>query len=188
MDYKGNWWKVFGNHQKLHIELGMGKGKFIIEMAERHPEINFIGIEKYDSVLARAIEKIEFLPNLRFIRMNANLIDQVFDHEISKIYLNFSDPWPKKRHAERRLTSPTFLEKYSTIFKDSWNIEQKTDNADFFEYSLLSFLNAGWHLEDFSVHLYRREDLSWNVSTEYEDRFCEKGLPIYYAHFKKINK
>lgn len=185
-NYIGKWSSVFGNNHPICIEIGMGKGKFIVEMAKRFPDINFIGIEKYDSVIARALEKVDFLPNLRMIRMNALEIDLCFHREISKIYLNFSDPWPKKRHYDRRLTSQIFLEKYDTIFKENPCIIQKTDNRDLFEYSLLSFSNCGYTLEDISLDLYSREDLSWNVATEYEERFFKRGCPIYYVYaFKK---
>ena len=137
-EYKGNWNKVFENNNPIHVEIGMGKGDFIINNAITFPDINFIGIERYDSVIARALEKVDYLPNLRMIRMNAYEIDEVFDKEIDTIYLNFSDPWPKKRHANRRLTSKIFLEKYDNLFKNDKTIIQKTDNMNLFEYSIVS--------------------------------------------------
>jgi len=179
--YFGRWHELFGNNREIRVEIGMGKGQFIVEMAKRYPEINFIGIEKYDSVIVRALEKVDELPNLRLIRMNALEIDEVFQKEISTIYLNFSDPWPKKRHHERRLTSQTFLKKYDSIFEDNPCIIQKTDNLSLFEYSLLSLSQYGYIFKDLSFDLYKREDLAWNVPTEYEMRFHAAGFPIYYV-------
>lgn len=178
-EYIGKWSSVFGNDHEIHVEIGMGKGKFIIEMAKQYPNINFIGIEKYDSVIVRALEKIEELPNLRMIRMNALEIDSCFQKEVSRIYLNFSDPWPKKRHHERRLTSFVFLEKYDPIFQKDCSIVQKTDNRDLFEYSLLSLSNFGYIFQDLSLDLYTKDIC--NVSTEYEERFHKLGCPIYYV-------
>ena len=137
--YKGKWKKLFKNNNPIYIEIGMGKGDFILENAINYPDINFIGIEKYDSVIARAIQKIEGIKempsNLRLIRMDAINIEDAFSKEISRIYLNFSDPWPKKRHQERRLTSNTFLKRYDSIFKDKKEIYMKTDNVSLFEFS-----------------------------------------------------
>lgn len=183
--YFGRWHQLFGNNREIRVEIGMGKGQFIVEMAKRYPEINFIGIEKYDSVIVRALEKVDELPNLRLIRMNALEIDEVFQKEISTIYLNFSDPWPKKRHHERRLTSQTFLKKYDSIFEDNPCIIQKTDNLSLFEYSLLSLSQYGYIFRDLSFNLYKREDLAWNVPTEYEMRFHAAGFPIYYVVAEK---
>lgn len=183
--YFGRWHELFGNNREIRVEIGMGKGQFIVEMAKRYPEINFIGIEKYDSVIVRALEKVDELPNLRLIRMNALEIDEVFQKEISIIYLNFSDPWPKKRHHERRLTSQTFLKKYDSIFEDTPCIVQKTDNLSLFEYSLLSLSQYGYIFRDLSFNLYKREDLAWNVPTEYEMRFHAAGFPIYYVVAEK---
>lgn len=183
--YFGRWHQLFGNNREIRVEIGMGKGQFIVEMAKRYPEINFIGIEKYDSVIVRALEKVDELPNLRLIRMNALEIDEVFQKEISIIYLNFSDPWPKKRHHERRLTSQTFLKKYDSIFEDNPCIIQKTDNLSLFEYSLLSLSQYGYIFKDLSFNLYKREDLAWNVPTEYEMRFHAAGFPIYYVVAEK---
>ena len=178
-EYIGKWNKVFNNDNEIHIEIGMGKGSFIIEMARRYPNINFIGIEKYDSVIVRALEKIDYLDNLRIVRMDASLINYSFDNEVSRIYLNFSDPWPKKRHALRRLTSPVFLEKYDSIFSGDSVIYQKTDNRSLFEYSLISLSEYGYVLKELSLDLYKLEDLGFNVPTEYEIKFNSKGQPIY---------
>ena len=178
-DYKGKYQALFLNDHPIHIEIGTGKGDFIIGMAKKYPMINFIGIEKYDSVLVRAIEKVEEpLPNLKFIRADATYIEEVFDHEVDVIYLNFSDPWPKKRHAHRRLTSPEFLKRYDSLFKEKKEIIMKTDNRKLFEYSLISFNEYGYHFEEISLDLYH-DDLTDNVATEYEKKFHNLGFPIY---------
>lgn len=177
--YKGSFCDLFMNHHPIHIEIGMGKGNFIIGMALKYPDVNFIGIEKYDSVLVRALDKLdEPLPNLKFIRMDATMIENVFNHEIDVIYLNFSDPWQKKRHAHRRLTSPEFLKRYDALFKEQKNIVMKTDNRKLFEYSLMSFNEYGYHFDELSLNLYQ-DDLTDNVQTEYERKFHELGFPIY---------
>ena len=178
-DYCGKWNEYFKNDNPIHIEIGMGKGDFIIENAKRYPNINFIGIEKFDSVIARALQKIpDNLPNLCMIRMDAIEIDEVFSKEIETIYLNFSDPWPKKRHANRRLTSSIFLKKYDELFKDDKIIIQKTDNRSLFEYSLVSLSQYGYKLEWVSLdyHNSGSEDI---IMTEYEKKFSEKGQNIH---------
>ena len=177
-EYKGKWNSVFGNENPIYIEIGMGKGDFIIENAKRYPDINFIGIEKFDSVIVRAIQKSNDLElnNLKIIRMDANKLLDVFDKEIDLIYLNFSDPWPKDRHAKRRLTSPIFLNIYNGIFKGDNNIVQKTDNIDLFNYSLDSLMENGYEIT------YKTYDLdclnSENIMTEYENRFYNRGIKI----------
>jgi len=184
-DYIGKWEKEFGNNNPIYIEIGMGKGDFIIKHAKKFPDINFIGIEKFDSVIVRAIEKVpNELNNLRLIRMDANEIDEVFDKEISKVFLNFSDPWPKKRHHNRRLTSQIFLSKYDKLFKNKKEIVQKTDNRDLFEYSLISISNHGYIIDDISLDLHnsKHEDI---ITTEYEEKFVAKGNNIYYLVAKK---
>lgn len=178
-DYKGKWHEYFKNDNPIYIEVGMGKGDFIIENAIRYPNINFIGIEKFDSVIARALQKIPAnLPNLCMIRMDAIEIEEVFDHEIEAMYLNFSDPWPKKRHSKRRLTSKNFLEKYDSIFKNDKKIEFKTDNMGLFEYSLISFVDYGYKIKDLSLDLHKLENND-NILTEYEEKFSKKGFRIY---------
>ena len=186
-EYKSIWNKLFGNNHKLYIEVGMGKGDFIIENAKRYPDINFIGIEKYDSVIARAIEKanLEELPNLKLVRMDANHIDEVFSKEVDLIYLNFSDPWPKKRHAKKRLTSEIFLAKYANIFTGDNKIIMKTDNTGLFEYSLESLSQYGYIIEKVSLDLHN-SDIENNIETEYEKKFSSKGNNIYYLEVKKI--
>lgn len=183
--YKGKWHRLFGNDRPIYLEIGMGKGKFLIENAIRYPEINFIGIERYDSVLARALEKVpEDLKNIKIVRLNAEYIEKLFDHEISLIYLNFSDPWPKKKHHRRRLTSLEFLGKYDTIFQTDAVIVQKTDNADLFAYSLCCLSQYGYVLEDVSLD-YQPTVEDANIETEYEERFRKLHLPIYRLIAKK---
>lgn len=179
-DYKGKWNSLFDNsNNELYIEIGMGKGKFIVEKAKRYPNINFIGIEKFDSVLARALEKVEErLPNLYMIRIDAKDIGDVFDHEVDKIYLNFSDPWPKKRHAKRRLTAHELLEKYDSIFKDEKIINFRTDNRNLFEFSLESLSTYGYILKDIKLDLHN-ENCDDLITTEYEDRFVSLNNQIY---------
>lgn len=177
-EHIGKWKDLFGNDKPIYIEIGMGKGKFIIENAMKYPEINFIGIEKFDSVLARSLPKIpEGLDNLLIIRMDALNIEKVFSKEVSRIYLNFSDPWPKSRHHLRRLSSKVFLDKYDLIFKDNKEIYQRTDNQGLYIYSLQSYSEHGYILSDISFDLHKdKEDL---ITTEYEDKFSRKGMPIY---------
>lgn len=178
---KGKWAEVFGNDHPIHIEVGMGKGQFIIEMAKRNPEINYIGIEKYSSVLVRAVEKLEDFEqnNLRLIRMDAENIEEVFDKdEVDRIYLNFSDPWPKDRHAKRRLTSTRFLERYNNILTPEGRVMFKTDNKDLFDFYLEQVEEAGWILENHTYDLHHSEYNEGNVMTEYEEKFSAKGNPI----------
>ena len=183
----GNWGKVFGNNNPIYIEIGMGKGDFIVNNAKMYPNINFIGIEKFDSIMALAIKKIDVeLPNLRLIRMDAMDIDEVFNKEISKIFLNFSDPWPKKRHTNRRLTSGKFLSLYDNIFINEKVIEMKTDNQGLFEYSLISFNENGYLLKELSLDLHNSL-IENNIMTEYEKKFSEKGMRIYYVKVVKTN-
>lgn len=180
---KGNWRRIFGNDRPVHIEIGMGKGKFIHGMAGRFSEINYIGIEKYSSVLFRAVQKMEEEPlgNLKFIRMDAEGITQAFEtDEVDRIYLNFSDPWPKDRHAKRRLPSREFLAKYAQILKPDGCLEFKTDNRALFEFALEELPHAGWKLKAMTRDLHHDEDMMrGNIMTEYEERFSSKGSPIY---------
>jgi len=184
-EYKGKYNLIFNNNNPIHIEIGMGKGDFIINMALKYPNINFIGIEKFDSVLVRAIEKLDIdIPNLRFIRMDATEIEDVFYKEIDTIYLNFSDPWPKNRHAFRRLTSEKFLKRYDNLFSKEKNIIMKTDNRKLFEFSIISFTDYNYKIEEISLNMYD-DDIKDNVQTEYERKFHEKGFPIYKIVVKK---
>ena len=176
---KGNWNKVFNNDNPIYIEIGIGKGKFIVENAIKYPNINFIGIEKYDSVLVRAIQKSNELElnNLKLVRMDAKRIEEVFDNEVDRIYLNFSDPWPKDRHYKRRLTSYVFLDKYEHIFKNNKYIIMKTDNIDLFNFSLESLTNHGYKIEFMTNDLHSLNDID-NIMTEYEEKFSNKGIKI----------
>ena len=178
-EYKGCWNGLFGNDNDIYIEIGMGKGDFIIENAIKYPGINFIGIEMYDSVMIRAVQKSNELElsKLKLVKIDATYIEEVFDKEISRIYLNFSDPWPKDRHAKRRLTSKRFLERYDKIFKSIPNIIMKTDNVDLFNFSLESLKEYGYDIEYSTNDLYS-EDISDNVATEYEKKFVERGVKI----------
>lgn len=184
-DYKGKFQTLFKNDNQIHLEIGMGKGDFIIGMAKKYPNINFIGIEKFDSVILRATQKLEDieLPNLKLIRFDATEIENIFDKEIDTIYLNFSDPWPKNRHEDRRLTSTKFLKRYDKIFKEVNHIIQKTDNRHLFEYSLKSFTDYNYKIKTISLNLH--EDEIDNVETEYERRFVSLGFPIYMVEVEK---
>lgn len=175
---------VFDNNHKLYIEIGCGKGDFIIENALRNPDINYIGIEKYESVLIRALQKVDIIPpNLRFMCIDALTLSDYFNHNVDQLFLNFSDPWPKKRHTKRRLTSPIFLDLYNKISRDSINIKMKTDNKDLFAYSIKEFNNNGFYIEDISLDL--PEDYENNVMTEYEKKFRKENININYIRVKK---
>lgn len=185
-DYKGKFNILFNNNNPICIEIGMGKGNFIINMAKSNPQINFIGIEKFDSVIVRAVEKLalERIDNLKLIKMDADMINEVFEKEIDKIYLNFSDPWPKERHHKRRLTDANFLNKYDSLFKNDKNIIFKTDNRKLFEFSIKSFTDYGYKIKSLSLNLH--EDNIPNVETEYEVKFSSKGYPIYKVDVIKL--
>lgn len=181
-EYRGTWKEVFGNTHPIHIEIGMGKGQFITTLAQQNPEINYIGIEKYSSVLIRAIEKQEELelPNLFFIRMEAEYIAEVFaENEVERIYLNFSDPWPKDRHAKRRLTSKEFLHRYDQILVPDGMVIFKTDNRELFDFSLEQVPEAGWKLLNYTYDLHHSEFTEGNIMTEYETKFVAEGKPIH---------
>lgn len=182
-DYKGSWHKLFKNNNPIYIEIGMGKGKFITEQALNNTNINYIGIEMYDSVILRAVERTNELElnNLYLIRMDARLIEDIFDKEVNLIYLNFSDPWPKKKHHKRRLTSKSFLELYENIFKDSIHIIQKTDNTGLWEYSIEEYSKNHFIIEKV-VYDYNDDN---NIETEYETKFRCDGLPIHYLEVRK---
>ena len=180
--YKGKWHEVFGNNNPIYIEVGMGKGRFITDLAIANPDINYIGIEKYSSVLIRAIEKRQELDisNLMFIRMDAENICDVFEKdEIKKIYLNFSDPWPKDRHAKRRLTSKEFFARYDKILVSDGVVEFKTDNRPLFDFSLEQVPEAGWEITDHTFDLHNSPMNEGNVMTEYEEKFSSMGNPIH---------
>ena len=183
MAEKGRWHLIFGNENPIHIEIGMGKGQFIMQLAKEHPDINYIGIERYSSVLLRALQKMEIepLPNIRFLCMDASIITEVFDEEeVAKIYLNFSDPWPTERHAKRRLTSRQFIERYDKIVARNGVVEFKTDNDDLFAFSMEEVAEAGWTLDAHTFDLHHDPVLNeGNVMTEYEEKFSSLGHPIH---------
>ena len=182
-EYKGNWKSVFGNSNPIHIEIGMGKGRFLMDLAALNPDINYIGIERYTSVLLRAIQKMEDspLPNVRFLCVDAAILPEVFaTGEVDRIYLNFSDPWPKDRHARRRLTSTDFLNRYDLFLAKDGRLEFKTDNIGLFQFSLEEIENSDiWHLDAKTFDLHNDEVLNQgNIMTEYEEKFSSKGNPI----------
>ena len=214
-EHKRKWSDVFNNSNPIHIEIGMGKGQFITKKASENPEINYIGIERYTSVLLRALEKLDdnlidaekrnqkrskivsngnvcanfvigeslelqSLKNLHFICMDAREIEEVFGkQEVSKIYLNFSDPWPKSRHAKRRLTSKEFLKRYEQVLRKDGSLEFKTDNLDLFNFSLFQLEAVGWKVDAFTKDLHQDEELNQdNIMTEYEEKFSSEGMKI----------
>ncbi len=182
-EYKGKWNSLFNNDNPLHIEIGMGKGRFIIDNAIKNPNINYIGIEKFSSVLVRAIERKENneqeLNNLYFLRFDAEYIEEIFEKdEIGRIYLNFSDPWPKDRHAKRRLTSKEYFKRYNNILCKDGSVIFKTDNKDLFDFSLEQIELAKWNLVSKTYDLHNSEFVQGNIMTEYEERFVNEGISI----------
>ena len=189
--FKGNWQEVFGNNNPIHIEVGTGKGQFVLGMAKQNPHINYIGIELYDSVIVCALEKIveaEKPSNLRLLKVNGADLQKYFNKgDVNRIYLNFSDPWPKARHAKRRLTHEGFLAIYESILVDNGEIHFKTDNRGLFEYSLVSMNHYGMKLNYVSLDLHANEPED-NVKTEYEEKFSAKGQPIYRLEYQFVTK
>lgn len=182
---KGCWKQIFGNDNPLYIEIGMGKGRFLLNMAKTYPDINFVGIERYSSVLLRAVERMDVeayqdLKNIRFVCMDARNLEEVFTPgEVGGIYLNFSDPWPKARHAKRRLTSVEFLARYENVLTADGKVEFKTDNRPLFEFSLEQAEEAGWKLISYTYDLHDNKEMNQgNIMTEYEEKFSAKGNPI----------
>lgn len=180
-EMKGKWDSVFGNRNPIHIEVGMGKGRFIMELAQRNPHINYIGIERYSTVLLKALQKREQLPvsNICFMCIDAKELGEIFEKgEVEKIYLNFSDPWPKDRHAKRRLTSPQFMAVYDQVLAEDGDVEFKTDNRGLFDYSLESIPEAGWKVKEHTFDLHHSPMAEGNVMTEYEEKFSSRGQAI----------
>lgn len=178
---KGHWNEVFGNGHPIRIEVGMGKGKFISQLAVQNPDVNYIGIERYSTVLVKALRRREQmeLSNLYFMCIDAKDLAEIFaPEEVERIYLNFSDPWPKGRHGKRRLTSPQFMEIYDHILKKEGRVEFKTDNRGLFDYSLESIPEAGWKILEYTFDLHSSEMSKGNVMTEYEEKFAAEGKPI----------
>lgn len=185
-DHKGNWKKVFNNDNPLYIEVGTGKGQFVTEMAKAHPNVNFIGIELYESVVVTALDRLieAELPNVKLLNVDAkNLAEYFAKGDVSRVYLNFSDPWPKKRHEKRRLTYRTFLKLYEDMMPDGGEIHFKTDNQGLFEYSLKSFSAYGMLLTFLSLDLHN-SDYEGNIMTEYEEKFSKRGQRIYRVEAK----
>ena len=185
---RGNWQQIFGNEYPIFVEIGMGKGQFLLAMAKKYPERNFVGVEKYASVLVRGLESFNHqskppaLTNVRLLCMDAISLDQVFaPGEVEGIYLNFSDPWPKARHEKRRLTSKDYLAQYTNILVSRGRLEMKTDNARLFEFSMESVTNAAdWEVVEATLDLHNHERMSIsNIVTEYEEKFSSMGQPIY---------
>ena len=186
-EYKGKWNTYFKNDNPIYLEIGTGKCTFIYEMAKKYPNINFIGVERIDTVLAfgvKDLENEERLNNLVLMNYDAERIYDLFDKEIDELFLNFSDPWPKKRHEKRRLTSIGFLEKYDIKFSSDRVINFKTDNRELFEFSLISLSNYGYKFEDLSLDLHSKLDFD-NVMTEYERKFSSRGFKIYMVKARK---
>lgn len=188
--FKGKWGEVFGNNRPIHIEVGTGKGQFIAGMAKQNPEVNYIGIELFESVLVNALQKAAdgHIPNLKLLNVDAADLTEIFDkEEISRVYLNFSDPWPKKRHEKRRLTFKAFLAKYEEVLINGGEIHFKTDNQGLFEYSLKSISEYGLMLIYVSLDLHN-SDFEGNIMTEYEEKFSGMGQRIYRLEAKFMNK
>lgn len=178
---KGGWRDVFGDDHPIRIEVGMGKGRFITELAAQNPDVNYIGIERYSTVLVKALRKREQLelPNLYYMCIDARKLAEIFaPEEVERIYLNFSDPWPKDRHANRRLTSPPFMKVYDEILAKAGQVEFKTDNRGLFEYSLQAIPEAGWRITEQTFDLHHSDMAEGNVMTEYESKFAAEGKPI----------
>lgn len=188
-DYKGKWSELFGNDRPIHVEFGMGKGQFISQMSYRNKEVNYIGIDMYDELVRRASDKarsawepegVETPPNLKLALANIEDILNVFEKgEVERIYLNFSDPWPKSKHARRRLTHPRFLEKYKEVLNSLGQIHFKTDSETLFEFSLNSFADYGLQMTNISLNLHRDGLNEEHVMTEYEQKFMGKGMNIH---------
>ncbi len=186
-EFKGSWKSVFNNDNPIMIEIGMGKGMFLKNMAKNHPEWNFIGIEKYESVLVRGVENLEEeqLENVRVMCIDAKEIENYLSSEVDSLYLNFSDPWPKKRHHKRRLTHESFLKEYDKVFKSNAHIILKTDNDSLFEFSLMSLCNYGYKFEKIVLDLWNSKEE--NIRTEYEEKFGNMGFKIKYLEaYKKL--
>lgn len=185
---KGQWSKVFGNDNEIHAEFGTGRGKFITTLAKLNPNINYIAMEIKEEVLLKAVEKAadDNLTNITFIWGNVNSIEDYFDkNELSRVYINFCDPWPKKRWAKRRLTHTNFLQKYYHILKDDGEVHFKSDNEKLFEFTLNEFCNNPWKMKNISLDLANNEDIE-NITTEYEDKFISQGLKIYRCEAQKV--
>ncbi|MFE7063979.1 tRNA (guanosine(46)-N7)-methyltransferase TrmB [Sutcliffiella sp. NPDC057660] len=188
-EHKGKWAVLFGNSNPIHIEVGTGKGTFITEMAKANPEINYVGIELFESVIVKALERaVEAdIPNVKLLNVDAKELTGIFEKgEVNQVYLNFSDPWPKGRHEKRRLTYKDFLDLYKTVLVEQGEIHFKTDNRGLFEYSLMSFSSYGLLLKYVSLDLHN-SDFEGNIMTEYEEKFSSLGQPIYRCEVKYMD-
>jgi len=182
VSFKGKWHERFGNNNPIHVEIGCGKGRFINTLAALYPDINFIAVELKAEVVLRAVQRTEYreIPNLAFVQYNAAMLTDLFaDHEISRLYLNFSDPWPKTRHAKRRLTYSSFLQTYRLVLKPDGEIHLKTDNEKLFEFSLNQMAAERFQLRNITFDLHQSKLAQDNVMTEYEERFSSRGQRIY---------
>ncbi|MED1953319.1 tRNA (guanosine(46)-N7)-methyltransferase TrmB [Brevibacillus centrosporus] len=182
VSFKGRWNERFGNNNPIHVEIGCGKGRFINTLAERHPDVNFIAVELKAEVVLRAVQRTEYreIPNLAFVQFNAAVLTDLFaDQELSRLYLNFSDPWPKTRHAKRRLTYASFLQTYRQVLKPDGEIHMKTDNEKLFEFSLNQFALERFQMHNITFDLHQSKLAEDNVMTEYEQRFSSRGQRIY---------
>ncbi|RNB67277.1 tRNA (guanosine(46)-N7)-methyltransferase TrmB [Brevibacillus panacihumi] len=182
VSFKGKWHERFGNNNPIHVEIGCGKGRFINTLAALHPDINFIAVELKAEVVLRAVQRTEYreIPNLAFVQYNAAMLTDLFaDHEITRLYLNFSDPWPKTRHAKRRLTYSSFLQTYRQVLKPDGEVHLKTDNEKLFEFSLNQFAAERFQLRNITFDLHQSKQAADNVMTEYEERFSSRGQRIY---------
>ena len=182
-EHRGQWHAFFENDHPIHIEIGMGKGRFLMDLAALHPEINYIGIERYTSVLLRAVQKMDTLqlPNVHFLCEDAAKLPEIFaPEEVDRIYLNFSDPWPKARHARRRLTSPEFFARYDKLLVQDGQVEFKTDNRDLFDFSVESLGESEtWGISECTYDLHHDEIMNvGNIMTEYEEKFSSMDHPI----------
>ena len=184
--YKTKWHTVFGNNNPIHIEIGSGKGKFIVEKADKNPDINYLAIEIKEERTLSAAKKLNNLINLKFLCISINYLENIFDkNEIDKIYINFPDPWPKKRHKKRRMTSKGFIETYQEILSDTGTIELKTDNKLLFFFSLYSFIKNNFDIQTLVLDL---KNDSNNIITEFEKKFRQKNIKIYFAKLLKLVK
>jgi tRNA (guanine-N7-)-methyltransferase len=180
-ELKGKWHTFFNNSNPIHIEVGTGKGRFVSEMAKAHPEINYIGVELQTSVIVVALEKVKEanVPNLCLLRQNVEDLLLFFEPgELERVYINFTDPWPKKRHDKRRLTHGLFLKKYQFLVGEGGEVHLKTDNEGLFEFSLNSFADFGCRLKRITFNLHE-SDFEGNIMTEYEEKFSSKGMKIF---------
>ncbi|MGM0843881.1 MAG: tRNA (guanosine(46)-N7)-methyltransferase TrmB [Bacillota bacterium] len=189
-EQKGKWNEVFGNNNPLHIEVGTGKGQFVTEMAKANPDINYIGIELYESIIVTALDRIieADIPNVKLMNVDARNLKEYFEkNDVDRVYLNFSDPWPKNRHEKRRLTFKDFLKLYEELLIEEGEIHFKTDNQGLFEYSLKSFSEYGLLLNYLSLDLHK-SDYEGNIMTEYEEKFSSLGQRIYRCEVKYPKK